>query len=221
MLGVSFMIVYTIVSPVMGWLGDRYNRKLLLAGGVGLWSLATVGTAFSGDFYHMFFWRALLGIGEASYGVIAPALIADLFPVKRAGPGDGGLLPGACRSGRRLGYMLGGTIAERWAGGRSSSWSVCPGLLAAAAGLFMSDPGRGASEGGRAPGQDRPARPGTIISTCSGPRPSCSTPRAWRPSPSRPVPTRPGARRSISAFTACRRNEAGNADRPLAGRSRA
>src|SRR5262245_311677 len=38
-LGVSFMIVYTIISPPMGWLGDRYNRKILLAGGVGLWSL--------------------------------------------------------------------------------------------------------------------------------------------------------------------------------------
>src|SRR5262249_26095611 len=67
-LGGSFMIVYTIVSPLMGWLGDRYNRRMLLAGGVGLWSLATVGTAFSADFYHMFFWRALLGVGEASYG---------------------------------------------------------------------------------------------------------------------------------------------------------
>src|SRR4051794_8151908 len=33
-LGVSFMIVYTIVSPFMGWLGDRYNRRALLAGGV-------------------------------------------------------------------------------------------------------------------------------------------------------------------------------------------
>ena len=68
-LGVAFMIVYTFISPLMGWLGDRYNRKVLLASGVGLWSLATVGTAFSADFYHMFFWRALLGVGEASYGV--------------------------------------------------------------------------------------------------------------------------------------------------------
>ncbi len=84
-LGVSFMIVYTIVSPVMGWMGDRYSRKLLLAGGVGLWSFATVFTAFSADFYHMFFWRALLGLGEASYGAIAPALIADLFPIKERG----------------------------------------------------------------------------------------------------------------------------------------
>ena len=63
-LGVSFMIVYTIVSPVMGWMGDRYSRKMLLAGGVGLWSLATVGTAFSADFYHMFFWRAFWAWGR-------------------------------------------------------------------------------------------------------------------------------------------------------------
>ena len=96
-LGSAFMIVYTVVAPFTGWLGDRYNRKLLIFGGVGLWSLATVGAAFSADFYHMFFWRSLLGIGEASYGVIAPALLADLFPVERARPGDGCLLPGAAR----------------------------------------------------------------------------------------------------------------------------
>ncbi|MBX6315134.1 MAG: MFS transporter, partial [Isosphaeraceae bacterium] len=81
-LSVSFMIVYTLVSPMMGWLGDRYSRRVLLASGVGLWSVATVGTAFSQGFAAMFFWRALLGVGEASYGVIAPTLLADLFPVR-------------------------------------------------------------------------------------------------------------------------------------------
>src|SRR5205085_12228248 len=76
----SFMLVYTILSPMIGWMGDRYNRSRLLAFGVGLWSVATVGTTFSRDFYHMCFWRALLGVGEASYGIVAPALLADLFP---------------------------------------------------------------------------------------------------------------------------------------------
>src|SRR3954452_7548150 len=84
-LSASFMIVYTIVSPMVGWLGDRYSRRILLASGVGLWSVATVGTAFSQGFYQMFFWRALLGVGEASYGVIAPTLIADLFAPKDRG----------------------------------------------------------------------------------------------------------------------------------------
>lgn len=84
-LNASFMIVYTLASPMIGWLGDRYDRRGLLAMGVGLWSVATVGTAFSDSFREMFFWRGLLGIGEASYGVIAPTLLADLFPAKQRG----------------------------------------------------------------------------------------------------------------------------------------
>jgi MFS transporter, Spinster family, sphingosine-1-phosphate transporter len=144
--GASFMIVYTIFSPLMGWLGDRYNRKVLLAGGVGLWSLATVGTAFSTDYSHMFFWRALLGIGEASYGVIAPTLLADLFPVKERGRAMG-VYYLALPVGTALGYVLGGTIADAL-GWRAVFYVVgLPGLLAAAAGLLVSDPGRGASEG--------------------------------------------------------------------------
>ena len=151
------MIVYTIVSPLMGWLGDRYNRKALLACGVGLWSLATVGTAFSGDYSHLFFWRALLGIGEASYGVLAPTLISDLFPVKERGRAMG-VYYLALPVGTALGYMLGGTIADAL-GWRAVFFVVgLPGLLAAGAGLLMRDPGRGASEGGPAAGQA--GRPG-------------------------------------------------------------
>jgi MFS transporter, Spinster family, sphingosine-1-phosphate transporter len=145
-LGVSFMIVYTLVSPAMGWMGDRYSRKLLLAGGVGLWSFATVFTAFSADFYHMFFWRALLGLGEASYGAIAPALIADLFPVKERGRAMG-VYYLALPVGSALGYILGGTIAVRM-GWQAVFFVVgLPGLLVALAGLVISEPERGASEG--------------------------------------------------------------------------
>ena len=148
-LGASFMIVYTIVSPLMGWLGDRYNRKVLLASGVALWSLATVGSAFSADYYHMFFWRALLGIGEASYGVIAPTLLADLFPVKERGRAMG-LYYLALPVGTAFGYILGGTITD-WLGWRAVFLVVgLPGLLAAFGGLVLLDPGRGAAEGGAA-----------------------------------------------------------------------
>jgi MFS family permease len=145
-LGGSFMIVYTIISPLMGWLGDRYNRRMILAGGVGLWSVATVGTAFSTDFYHMFFWRALLGVGEASYGVIAPALISDLFSVERRGRAMG-IYYLALPIGTALGFIIGGSVASYW------NWPAVffvvglPGLIAALVGLVIVDPGRGASEG--------------------------------------------------------------------------
>ncbi|OJW06886.1 MAG: MFS transporter [Planctomycetales bacterium 71-10] len=144
-LGVAFMVVYTVVSPVMGWLGDRYDRRMLLASGVALWSFATVGSAFSLDFYHMFFWRSLLGVGEASYGVIAPTLIADLFPVEKRGRAMG-VYYLALPVGGALGYGIGGWIGEHWGWSRAFLVVGLPGLLAAVAGLLIHDPGRGASE---------------------------------------------------------------------------
>ena len=121
-LGAAFMIVYTIVAPFTGWLGDRFNRKLLIFGGVGLWSLATVGAALSGDFYHMFFWRALLGIGEASYGVIAPALLGGPLSGQTSGAGRWGSITSPCRSARRSDLSWGGRSPSTWAGG-PFSWS--------------------------------------------------------------------------------------------------
>ena len=140
------MIVYTIVSPPMGWMGDRFNRKHLLAGGVFFWSLATVGTAFSSNYSHMFFWRALLGIGEASYGVIAPALLSDLFPIKERGRAMG-IYYLALPFGTALGYLLGGGSRIIWAGRRFSSLSACRVFSRRQPAFVMSDPGRGASEG--------------------------------------------------------------------------
>jgi MFS family permease len=156
LLSASFMIVYTAVSPLVGWLGDRYYRRGLLAFGVGLWSVATVGTAFSHGFAEMFFWRALLGVGEASYGVIAPALLSDLFEPKHRGRVMG-LYFLALPLGGALGYGIGGWVAYVWHW-RAAFWVVgLPGLAAAVAGLLIHDPGRGASEGAKHAGAtDRP-----------------------------------------------------------------
>jgi MFS family permease len=155
-LSASFMVVYTLVSPLVGVLGDRYNRKRLLAFGVGLWSVATVGTAFAQGFYDMFFWRALLGVGEASYGSIAPALLSDLFPPKHRNRVMGLYLL-ALPVGGAIGYMIGGYFGQHgdW---RHAFWVVgLPGLLAAFVALMMKDPGRGASENqGVATKVDRP-----------------------------------------------------------------
>jgi len=154
-LSVSFMVVYTIALPLVGVLGDRYSRRKLLSFGVALWSLATVGTAFSVGFWDMFFWRALLGIGEASYGVIAPTLLADLFPPRHRGRVMG-VYYLALSLGGAIGYGIGGWFAkyDDW---RHAFWLVgFPGLIAAAAGLIMHDPGRGASEGKTIGKEDRP-----------------------------------------------------------------
>ena len=154
-LSVSFMVVYTLVSPLMGVLGDRYSRRRLLSFGVTLWSVATVGTAFAGSFGEMFFWRALLGIGEASYGIIAPALLADLFPLRLRNRVMG-VYYLALPVGGAIGYGIGGWFAKH-ADWRYAFWVVgVPGLVAAVLGLMMRDPGRGASEGKATGKEDRP-----------------------------------------------------------------
>jgi MFS family permease len=145
-LGSSFIIVYTIVSPFVGVLGDRYDRRKILAFGVALWSVATVGTAFARTFNHMFLARAVLGVGEASYGVIAPTLLADFFDARRRGRVMGAFYL-ALPVGTALGYIAGG-IMEKVAGWPSAFWVVGPpGILLAMAGLMMREPGRGASDG--------------------------------------------------------------------------
>ncbi len=170
-LSVAFMVVYTLVCPFVGWLGDRYHRRRLLAFGVTLWSVATVGTAFARGFEEMFVWRAVLGIGEATYGIIAPAFLSDLFETRRRGRvlslyflalplgGAIGYAVGGwfAKNGHQVGHFLGGlgmfsADTNHWLaelpGWRYAFWVVgIPGLFAAVAGLMMHDPGRGASEG--------------------------------------------------------------------------
>lgn len=79
----AFLVSYSIFSPVMGWAGDRMKRTWLLALGVGVWSLATAGTGLARSYHEVVLARGLLGIGEATYGVIAPTILMDLFSRER------------------------------------------------------------------------------------------------------------------------------------------
>lgn len=49
-----FVISYMICAPVFGYLGDRYNRKFLMAFGVFLWSLTTLFGSFMSVSYYNF-----------------------------------------------------------------------------------------------------------------------------------------------------------------------
>ena len=41
-----FVVGFMATSPVFGYCGDRYNRKWLMVGGIGLWSAVTLGGSF-------------------------------------------------------------------------------------------------------------------------------------------------------------------------------
>lgn len=73
----AFVFGYFICSPVFGWLGDRCARPRLMMVGVALWSLATMGSALAGSFLVLLLARAAVGVGEASFGTVAPGYIKD------------------------------------------------------------------------------------------------------------------------------------------------
>jgi len=46
LLQTSFIISYMLLSPIFGYLGDRYNRVYIMAAGVLFWSLITLAGSF-------------------------------------------------------------------------------------------------------------------------------------------------------------------------------
>ncbi|OXB64768.1 hypothetical protein ASZ78_016295 [Callipepla squamata] len=76
-----FICSFMVAAPIFGYLGDRFNRKVILSCGIFFWSAVTFSSSFITEQY---FWllvlsRGLVGIGEASYSTIAPTIIGDLF----------------------------------------------------------------------------------------------------------------------------------------------
>ena len=141
-----FLISYSLVSPFMGYAGDRMRRTWLLALGVGVWSLATIGSGLVASYGQLCLARAFLGIGEATYGVIAPTILLDLFArEQRARLMSAFYL--AMPLGAALGMLLGAWISKYYGWHNAFFVVGFPGLVAALAVLFLPEPVRGASEG--------------------------------------------------------------------------
>lgn len=79
LLQTAFVLSYMVCAPIFGYLGDRYSRKWIMILGVALWSGTTFLGSFMTEYGYFLTFRALVGIGEASYSTIAPTLISDLF----------------------------------------------------------------------------------------------------------------------------------------------
>jgi len=108
----AFVPGYVIFAPIFGYLGDRSNRPKLMALGVLFWSCATIYGYFSTGFWDLLAARILVGIGEASFGVIAPSYLRDRFPDPFRLNSCLSIFYCAIPVGAALGYVLGGSFAE-------------------------------------------------------------------------------------------------------------
>src|SRR4051812_19234265 len=76
MLG-QFKWVYAVLSPVGGYVADRFSRRLTICGSLFVWSAVTWWTGRVASFDELLHARSLMGVSEAFYIPAALALIAD------------------------------------------------------------------------------------------------------------------------------------------------
>lgn len=184
----AFFFVYMFASPFAGYLGDRVSRRILIAAGVGVWSLATVATAFADSFEHLLLARSLTGIGEAGYGIVAPAMLSDLFS-KESRARTLSVFYLALPVGTAAGYSFGPYVASHFghAPGAAHDGLFCniglhegwrysfllggaPGILLAVLSVFLREPPRGGKDimdGMHVTGEFRWSQVGGLLKTKS------------------------------------------------------
>src|SRR3546814_2500443 len=77
--GLGLAIFASVAACPMGWLADRFGRRLILAVGIICWSLATGISGLQNSFGGLFLGTVGIAIGEAGVAPIIYAMIHDLL----------------------------------------------------------------------------------------------------------------------------------------------
>jgi MFS family permease len=79
LIGLAFILTYSIGGFFVGALVDKFPRRRILAAGISFWGAATIlcGTTF--NFVTMFIGRCGVGLGEAAGGPACMSIIKDAF----------------------------------------------------------------------------------------------------------------------------------------------
>ena len=141
-----FMLAYMATSPITGWLGDRFPRKPMIVAAALFWGAINLFTATVHSYDSLNLRHAALGIGEASFGIFAPAMLADFYPEDQRNRVLT-IFNVAIPVGAALGYLVGGTVGERFGWRMSFIVSAVPAILIALLiAFFMKEPQRSTSK---------------------------------------------------------------------------
>jgi MFS family permease len=134
-----FFIFYMIAAPFMGPLSEKYSRKTVIIVGAIIWSGATLLTAFTKNFDELLIRHTLVGIGEASFVILSPTFVADMFPEDKRGRVMG-IFYLAIPVGSALGFLVGGVLGPKFGWRVPFYVGAAPSLLLAFLLLFIPEP---------------------------------------------------------------------------------
>ena len=109
LVGAAFGLFYTLMGLPLGWLADRYPRKRIIAIGIAVWSLMTAAGGLAKNFWHLFFARMGVGVGEATLSPSAYSMLADSFDKERL-PRAMSLYTAGLFIGAGLALIVGGQV---------------------------------------------------------------------------------------------------------------
>ncbi len=134
-----FFIFYMCAAPFMGPLSLRFSRKRVIVAGALVWSVATLLTAVTRNFNELLIRHTLVGIGEASFVILSPLFVADMFPVEKRGRVMG-VFYLAIPVGTALGYLIGGFMGPKYGWRAPFYVGAAPGVLLALLLLLIPEP---------------------------------------------------------------------------------
>lgn len=122
--GLGLALFASAAAYPIGWLSDRYGRRLVLGCCIIIWSASTAACAFQTDFTGIFIATAGIAIGEAALSPIIFSMMPDLFPERQRNTANF-IFFGVALLGVAVGLGLGGatlSLLER-------SHDLLPGML--------------------------------------------------------------------------------------------
>ena len=145
--GFAFAMFYATLGIPIARFADRTNRRNLIAGALGIWSIFTALSGLAQNFWHLLAARIGVGVGEAGCSPPAHSMIADYYPAEQRATALG-IYSLGIPFGIMFGLFAGGWINELY-GWRVAFFLVgIPGILLALITRFtLTEPPRGLAEG--------------------------------------------------------------------------
>ena len=138
----AFVLLYALVGIPLGRMADTGPRRVILAGGIVVWSAFTALSGAAGSFAMHFLARMGVGVGEASLAPTANSLIADLFPPHQRARAISIFMLGL-PLGLGASYLISGLIAQATGGWRPALYvAAVPGFVLWIFALLLPDPPR-------------------------------------------------------------------------------
>lgn len=106
MQGLAFALFYSALGIPVGWLVDHAPRRRIMAWGITIWSIGTLGCGLARHYWQLLLGRIGLATGEATIAPTAYSMVSDLFPPQRLT-----LALSIVGTGAQVGTMLAATVA--------------------------------------------------------------------------------------------------------------